>query len=152
MWATESSLCTRSETRSGKAQLVEAVARQFRIVADIAEQPRGQRPLPGYQVADLQIDGRTVSAAAEHPTQQVLLVERGMHQRGRNRICVEQQIHRTRPQMVIGLGTRAGAHRDEQQIGFRCGPAQPLGIQCRHQEQLEGGIVIRAQCAVAVLA
>ena len=80
----------------GKAKIVEAAVGQFRVVAHIAEKSLFQKSFAVYQVTHLQIDWRAMATAAEHPTQQVLLGERGLHQRRRHRIRVEQQIHGVR--------------------------------------------------------
>ena len=112
-----------------------------RIVAHVAEAaPSNNRAV--HQVPHLRIDGRAVPTAPKHPAQQVLLVERGMHQRRRYRTCIEQQIHGTGSQMVIGFWARSCPNRDEKKVGLGCRPEQLVGIQRRHEEQLEGGIVV----------
>jgi hypothetical protein len=62
------------------SQRCKALLGQLRIVADIAEQFLVQRPKRRAHCIDLTIEDVTGHAVAEHSTQQILFIERRIHQ------------------------------------------------------------------------
>jgi hypothetical protein len=118
----------------------EPLARQFRIVSDATQQLLVQRPAGADHVVDLAVERRTRDAIAENPAEEILLVQRGIHQCRRDRGRIEDQVHLVRTKAVIL--SRAGACAegyDQHVVDTRLpaaaisGRVNPIAVDSRHQ-------------------
>src|ERR1700680_3991883 len=90
-----------------QAEFVEALARQFEVVAHVGERLRPRRVRHVDQVADLTVERSAALKLSEDAAQEVLLLGTGMQQRGRDAPGVIQEVHLLGAQRRIHANARA---------------------------------------------
>ena len=131
-----------------QSELLEPGTAQVGVVAEIREEVSATRRELPTQVANLPVDLTADQAATENAAEHVLLHRRGEHQRRWHRTDIVQHVHPRQAQVLIGVRVVARADGDEKQAISANWPLQAVAAQCRHQEQLKGGVVEARQRTV----
>src|SRR5206468_6838029 len=92
-----------------QAERIQTFTRKLDIIASISEQLWHIRNTLPDHVVNFAVQQISSQAFSENAAQKILLVQRCSHECGGNRARIVEQVHLFRTQIIIRIGTRAGA-------------------------------------------